>query len=224
MRVRSGPMPASESAATTLTLAGKALTARVAGPSKISVSSVIASRSMRCSSIHGAPARPRGRLARLHGDRGDRALARALHAVEPGDGARGHEDAAAVLLGEPRPLVEHAHEPAHREHHEVLARAEHGGAEVEQRRLGGRLDDQIRAPDQLVERVGGEAARRGRGAHADARQRHAGNAVVDGLGDVLPMTPMPTMPTLIMRALLCRPDASTPDHSDASGGAEQGAC
>ena len=55
-------MPASESAATTLTFAGKARQASVAGPSKISVSCVIASRSIFCCSIQRAPARPRGGL------------------------------------------------------------------------------------------------------------------------------------------------------------------
>ena len=62
MRVFSGPMPASESAATTFTFAGNARQASVAGPSKISVSLVIASRSIRCCAIHGAPASPRGGL------------------------------------------------------------------------------------------------------------------------------------------------------------------
>src|SRR6266511_795134 len=85
MRVFSGPMLASETAATTLTLAGNALTASVAGP---------------------------------------------FHAVEPGDGARGNEDAAAVLLGQARPLVQHADEPAHREDHEVLAPRQAGRAEL----------------------------------------------------------------------------------------------
>ena len=83
---------------------------RVAGPSKISVSSVMR---VEVDALLLDPRRAREaarRLARLHGDRGDRALARALHAVEPGDGARGHEDAAAVLLGQARPLVEHADE------------------------------------------------------------------------------------------------------------------
>lgn len=62
VRVSSGPMPASESAASTLTLAGNARHASIAGPSKISVSVVIASRSILCSTIQGAPARPRGGL------------------------------------------------------------------------------------------------------------------------------------------------------------------
>src|SRR5947199_335762 len=62
MRVFSGPMPASESAASTFTLAGNARHASVAGPSKMSVSVVIRSRSIFCCSIHGAPARPRGGL------------------------------------------------------------------------------------------------------------------------------------------------------------------
>ncbi len=62
VRVRSGPMPASDSAASTFTLAGKARHASVAGPSKISVSSVIAARSIFCWTIHGAPARPAGGL------------------------------------------------------------------------------------------------------------------------------------------------------------------
>src|SRR5262249_55189516 len=43
MRVFSGPIPASDSAATTLTFAGKARQASVAGPSKITVSAVIQS-------------------------------------------------------------------------------------------------------------------------------------------------------------------------------------
>src|SRR2546422_7529216 len=60
MRVFSGPMPASESAASTFTLAGNARQASVAGPSKMSVSSVIRSRSIFCASIHGAPLSPRG--------------------------------------------------------------------------------------------------------------------------------------------------------------------
>ena len=62
MRVFSGPMPASARAASTFTLAGNARHASVAGPSKMSVSSVIASRSIFCASIHGAPASPRGGL------------------------------------------------------------------------------------------------------------------------------------------------------------------
>src|SRR2546422_649550 len=62
MRVFSGPMPASESAASTFTLAGNARHASVAGPSKISVSVVIRSRSIFCCAIHGAPARLRGGL------------------------------------------------------------------------------------------------------------------------------------------------------------------
>ena len=62
IRVFSGPIPASESAATTLTFAGKARHASVAEPSKIKVSRVMASRSIFCASIHGAPARPRGGL------------------------------------------------------------------------------------------------------------------------------------------------------------------
>src|SRR5882762_8654629 len=55
-------MPASESAASTLTLAGKARQASVAGPSKISVSSRRASRSIFCCTIQGAPASPFGGL------------------------------------------------------------------------------------------------------------------------------------------------------------------
>src|SRR5215467_6546049 len=62
MRVFSGPTLASETAATTFTLAGKAFTANVAGPSKMSVSVVMASWSIFCCSIHGAPASPRGGL------------------------------------------------------------------------------------------------------------------------------------------------------------------
>src|SRR6185369_1611183 len=62
IRVFSGPMPARDRAATTLTFAGKARHASVAVPSKINVSRVIESRSIFCDSIHGAPARPRGGL------------------------------------------------------------------------------------------------------------------------------------------------------------------
>src|SRR4029453_19304805 len=56
--VRSGPTPASDRAASTLTLAGNAGQASVAGPSKISVSSRMASRSIFCCTTHGAPAHP----------------------------------------------------------------------------------------------------------------------------------------------------------------------
>ena len=55
-------MPARDSAASTLTLAGNAGQAAVAGPSKMSVSSRIASRSILCCVIHGAPAQPAGAL------------------------------------------------------------------------------------------------------------------------------------------------------------------
>src|SRR3989441_957556 len=55
-------MPASERAASTFTLAGKARQASVAGPSKISVSSRRASRSIFRSTTHGAPASPLGGL------------------------------------------------------------------------------------------------------------------------------------------------------------------
>ena len=60
--VRSGPTPASDSAARTLTLAGNAGHAAVAGPSKISVSSWMASRSIFCWTTQGAPAQPAGAL------------------------------------------------------------------------------------------------------------------------------------------------------------------
>src|SRR5881409_1854785 len=55
-------MPASERAASTFTLAGKARQASVAGPSKMSVSSRRASRSIFRSTTHGAPASPFGGL------------------------------------------------------------------------------------------------------------------------------------------------------------------
>src|SRR2546425_380062 len=55
-------MPASERAASTFTLAGKARQASVAGPSKMSVSSRRASRSIVRSTTHGAPASPFGGL------------------------------------------------------------------------------------------------------------------------------------------------------------------
>src|SRR6266545_3140132 len=46
----------------------------------------------------GRAGEPTGRLAGLHGDRGDRTLPRPLHPVESGDGTGGNEDPRAMLL------------------------------------------------------------------------------------------------------------------------------
>src|SRR5207247_7362043 len=98
-------MPASERAASTFTLAGKARQASVAGPSKMSVSSRRASRSIFRSTTHGAPASPFGGLARFHRHGGDAADRRPLHAVEPGDGASRHEDSPALPFSEGVPIL-----------------------------------------------------------------------------------------------------------------------
>src|SRR6266542_3455619 len=66
----------------------------------------------------------------------------------------------------------------------MLARRKHGGGELAQRGLGGRLHDQIRLADQPFEREGPMTPRRGRIAYRDAGQRDAGDAFRDGLGDM----------------------------------------
>jgi hypothetical protein len=67
------------------------------------------------------------RLAALHRDGRDRPDGAALDAVEPGDGARRHMDAAAVGVGERHP-VGATEQGAAREHDEVTPGAERPGA------------------------------------------------------------------------------------------------
>src|SRR5258705_1514348 len=127
---------------------------------------------------------PARRLARLHDHRGDAGLARALHAVEPRDGPGGNEDTAAVLLRQPRPLVEHTHEAAHGQDHEAFARREHGGGDLTQRVLGCRLDDQIRCPDEPLEPEGAVAVGPRGIAHGHPGEGHAGYARGDSVRDL----------------------------------------
>ena len=62
------------------------------------------------------------RLARLHRHRRDRALARALDAVEAGDRRPRGRGCGSRALGEPRPVVETPTSAADGEHHQMLAR------------------------------------------------------------------------------------------------------
>src|SRR5262249_31364788 len=160
----SGPTPASESAATTFTLAGKARQASVAVPSKIRVSRVIASRSIFCDSIHGAPARPRGGL-RVSIVTESIAPTRApltpssppLDPAARGRGRRGRQHAAPARGGDSAPHPP-AEAPAKREHDQVLAGPERPWRDlVAQVRLGGCLDHQFGSADELVQ---GEKRRR----------------------------------------------------------------
>ncbi len=150
MRVRSGPTPASERAATTLTLAGKAWQASRADPSKISVSAVIAPRSIR---LLGDPRRALQTarwLSRFHGDGRDRPDSRALHPVETGNGRRGYEDTAPVCRGQVHPVVT-PKQAATGEDHQLTAGPERSRSDLGQVRLGRRLDHEIGYGHQRVQ-------------------------------------------------------------------------
>src|SRR5438034_10853212 len=82
--------------------------------------------------------------------RSDAADRRALHAVEPGDGARRHEDSRALRLRESDPILA-AEQRAAGEHDEVAAGAERLRGDLVQVRLRGRLDHQIRGGHEGVE-------------------------------------------------------------------------
>jgi hypothetical protein len=92
-----------------------------------------------------------------------------------------------MLLGQPGPVVEHADQRPHREHHQMLAGGEHGGAELPERHPRGRFHDQVGAEHQLVERIRGIADGGGRVAHGDPGQRHPRDVAArrpgDGLAD-----------------------------------------
>ena len=97
-RVRSGPIPASASAAATLTLAGKPRAPSRAVPSKTLVGPL--SRVERDAALDeiGRALEARRRLARDHAHALDLALGRGAHGVEPQQRARRHDDARARRL------------------------------------------------------------------------------------------------------------------------------
>src|SRR5215475_3908078 len=175
MRVFSGPTLASETAATTFTLAGKAFTASVAGPSKMSVSVVMASRSIFCCSIHGAPASPRGGLRVSMVTEVMLASRAPFMPSSPATAPEG------TRMRQPCFSASCAHSsrtptrpPTERTMRCLPAARTEGG-------LGRRLEDQVRLADERVEREGAIAAGLGGIAHGDAGQRDSGDAPGDGV-------------------------------------------
>ena len=116
-RVASGPMPASDSATATLTLAGKPAIASRALPSKTRSGSFSPSTDDAALRPAAAPGKARGRLARDDLDRGDLAFGRGPHRIEPEQRAGRHDDAGAGLAGalDERHVVD---QRADRERHE----------------------------------------------------------------------------------------------------------
>ena len=142
----SGPRPASETAATTLTLAGNARHASRAVPSKTSVSSRIASRSI--AATPGAPARPRGgfRVSIVTEARWP-ATAAPLSPSSPAIAADGAwmrpplAAARATQFG----VIE---QPADRQDDQLAPGVEHRRRQLGERGLGRRLHDEVGRLDQ----------------------------------------------------------------------------
>ena len=165
MRVRSGPSPARETAATTLTLAGNARHASRAVPSKTTVGDVIAGRSS--PATPGAPASPRGgfRVSMTTESRCP-STAAPFSPSSPAIAAEGAWIRApwAAALRHPLGVVQ---ERPDGEDHQVAARLQDRRRVLDQRGLGGGLDDEVGAVDELLEP---EA----RGLAGEAREKLAG--------------------------------------------------
>ena len=96
-RVRSGPMPASDSATATLTLAGKPAMASRALPANTRSGSFSPSTDMPRSHQQRRAGEARRRLARDDRDRGDLAFGGRAHGIETEQRAGRHDDACARL-------------------------------------------------------------------------------------------------------------------------------
>ena len=184
-------MPAKLTAAETLRFAGKPMQASRAEPSKMTSSSSIAQRSMPFLTTWGAPSSAAGPLRDSMTTRSMRPDGGGLDAVQPDDGAGGHEEAAAGL---PRPVeqLRVGDERADADDHGALARGERGLDEAGHDGRARSLDEQVGLLDQFArahvrrgraERAE-EVAGAGLGAARDACDLHAAErAVVSGAQD-----------------------------------------
>ena len=183
-RVRSGPMPASASAAATLTLSGKPRAPSRALPSKtLSGRREALERDAACHQI-GRAGEPARRLARRHGDAVDLAFRRGAARVEPEQRASRDDDAGAAGA---RPLdqVDMLEQRAGAQWHEDAPAGDGGlgnGAELRRRQA---LDDDVGPLGEPGQRHdgrgyagGGEPPLRpGRIARRDGGQPESGHAL-----------------------------------------------
>ena len=140
--VRSGPMPASESAATTLTLAGKPAAASRAVPANTRLAVVQPFDRDVVPHQIGRAGEPVRRLARDHAHRMDGSFGRRRDGVEPEQRAGRHDDLPAMLLGE-LDQIRPRQQRAGAQHHHPLAGLQHRPADVLDDRGGRAFDREI---------------------------------------------------------------------------------
>ena len=151
MVVRSGPMPASDNAATTLTLAGNAAAASRADPLNTHSADFNPSSEIPLLDQVGRAGETRRRLAGDHLHRVDGAFGGGRNRVEADQGAGRHDDLAASGAREIDELGT-GQQRTGAEHHHLLAGAQHRPAYLIEDRRRRTFDNEVGMVGQIAER------------------------------------------------------------------------